>query len=413
MPSNSKSHDPYEALRYPAYRLYLLATQATHLANQIAGLAVGWTLYDRTASAWPLAFVGLATYLPIFCFSLPAGLLADHPRRKAFLGYSVLGQLLAFLGLAWAAYVQAPPPVWYGLVFLSSTASAVRTPLAVSFYPTLIPTGAIANSVTWNSSNFQFSAIVGPIIGGALLHWIGPAKAFAVAALGTAIYLIALPFLKPLRVAASAKASESLRDRIMGGWDYLKKEDIIRWALTLDLFAVLFGGADYIMPIFAKDILHVGPVGLGWLVAAGFGGALCMSLWVAHRPLLTAGRSLLLAVGGFGLCMIIFSLSHSFVLSFLALFTAGALDAISVVVRQTMVQVRTPEHLRGRVQAVNFLFIGSSNELGGFESGMTAAWMGPVGSVLFGGLATVAVVAFVARISPELRQLQKLSRPED
>jgi MFS family permease len=407
------SHDPYEALRYPGYRLYLLVTQASHLANQIAFIAIGWTLYDRTASAWPLAFVGLAMYLPIFGFSLPAGLLADHPRRKAFLAYSVAAQCLSFLGLAWAAHSGAPLWVWYSLVFLSATASAVRTPLAVSFYPTLIPMDAVANSVTWNSSNFQFSAIVGPVLGGALLNWLGSSEAFAIAAAGPALYLLGLPFLKPLRVAASANAKESLRDRILGGWRYLQKESVIRWALTLDLFAVLFGGADAIMPIFAKDILHVGPLGLGWLNAAGFAGALCMSVWVAHRPLRHAGRSMLLAVGGFGLCMVVFSLSHSYALSFLALFGAGALDAISVVVRQTMVQVRTPEHLRGRVQAVNFLFIGSSNELGGFESGMTAALMGPVLSVLAGGLLTLGVVAWVAKISPELRQLENLSQTEE
>jgi MFS family permease len=412
LPTARDAHDPYEALRYPGYLLYLLVTQASHLANQVAYIAIGWTLYDRTASAWPLAFVGLAMYLPIFSFSLPAGLLADHPRRKAFLAYAVAGQFLAFLGLAWAVHVQAPLAVWYGLVFLSATASAVRTPLAVSFYPTLIPMEAVANSVTWNSSNFQVSAIAGPVLGGALLHWLGPAQAFAVAAAGPALYLLGLPFLKPLRQAASANAAETLRARILGGWHYLQKESVIRWALTLDLFAVLFGGADAIMPIFAKDILHVGPLGLGWLKAAGFAGALCMSLWVAHRPLRHAGRSMLLAVGAFGLCMVTFSLSHSYLLSFAALFTAGAMDAISVVVRQTMVQVRTPEHLRGRVQAVNFLFIGSSNELGEFESGMTAAWFGPVGSVLYGGLATLGVVAWVAMASPELRRLARLDKAE-
>jgi MFS family permease len=405
-----RPHDPYEALRHPGYRLYLLATQGMNLAGQIATIAVGWTLYDRTASAWPLALVGLATYLPIFSFSLPAGLLADHVDRKKFLSMTVSTQLVAFLGLAWAAHVQAPLAVWYGLVFLWASARAIQTPLAVSFYPSLMPKETVANSVSWNSSNFQISAVAGPVLGGLFLAAFGPAKAFATAAMGPAIYLVILPFLRPMREVVAANSKEPLKDRLLGGWKFLRSENVIRWALTLDLFAVLFGGADAILPIYAKDLLHVGPLGLGWLKAAIFAGAFTMSVFIAHRPLKKAGLSMLLAVAGFGACMITFSLSRVYWLSFLALYAAGLMDAISVVVRQTMVQVRTPEHLRGRVQAVNFLFIGSSNELGEFESGTTAALVGPVWSVLAGGMITVAVVALVACIAPELRQLGEINK---
>jgi MFS family permease len=405
-----RAHDPYEALRNPGYRLYLAVAQAMHLGNQVAGIAVGWTLYDRTGSAWPLAYVGLFTYLPILFFSLPAGLLADHPQRKQYLFYTLAGQVLALLGLAWAAHAHAPLWAWYALIFAGATARAIHIPLAVSFYPTLMPKPAVANAVSWNSSNFQAAAVAGPILGGAVLHVLGPMLAFVVAALGPGLYLLALPWLKPLRQTAIAAKGERGLARLLGGWRYLRSKPVILWALLLDLFSVLFGGIEAILPMFAKDILGVGPVGLGWLKASPFAGALLMSVFLAHRPLRRAGWSMLLSVAAFGLCMVTVALSKSYALSFAALFTAGAMDAISVVVRQVLVQVHTPEHLRGRVQAINFFFIGSSNELGEFESGVTAAWWGPVGAALVGGLLTVGIVAGVAWGVPELRRLGRLER---
>lgn len=406
------AHDPYQALRYPQYRLYLLANQAMFWGYQIATLVLGATLYERTGSAWPLAFVGLATYLPVFLFSLPAGMLADNPRRQIFLRYTISTGFLALAGLAYAAHVNAPLPIWYALVFLWASARAVQTPLAVAFYPTLIPKEAVANSVSWNSSNFMISAVLGPVAGGILAATLGPEKALAVAALGPLLYLGVLLSIKPIRAFELKKDDDTLLQRVLGGWRFVNKEKAIRWALTLDLFAVLFGGCDALLPIFAKDILFVGYIGLGWLRAAIFLGSLCMSLWLAHRPLRQAGSAMFIAVGGFGACMIVFALSHSFILSFLALFVAGVLDGVSVNVRQTLVQVRTPEHLRGRVQAVNFLFIGSSNELGEFESASLAALIGPVYSVLVGGIITVGVVLGVAQIAPELRSLGRLDREQ-
>jgi MFS family permease len=381
-----------------------------HIANQVAKIAIGWTLYDRSGSAWTLAWAALANYLPIFLFSLPAGLLADHPRRQDFLRLTLAGQLLALLGLAWAVHVGVPFPVWYGLIFLGGIARAVHTPLAVTFYPTLLPATAVANSVNWNSINFQVSAVAGPILGGYLVHLLGPSQAFAVAAIGPALYLTVVSFLAPVRSLASHSVKESLRQRILGGWHYLQTDPIIRWALTLDLVAVLFSGAEGILPIFAKDRLQVGAVGLGWLAAATFIGALCMTLWVAHQPLKKAGWAMLAAVAGFGASMVVFSLSTVFWLSFAALFASGVLDAVSVVVRQTLVQTHTPEHLRGRVQAMNFLFIGSSNELGEFESSITAGWWGPVASVLVGAVATIGFVAYVVKSAPELRNLGTLHK---
>ena len=406
-------HDPYQALRYPQYRLYLLANQAMFWAYQIASLFLGALLYERTASAWPLALVGLANYLPIFLFTLPAGVLADDPRRQLYLRFTISAQFLALAGLAYAVHVHAPLWAVYALVFAWSSARSVQTPLAVAFYPTLIPQDAIANSVSWNSSNFMISAVLGPVVGGALAETLGAEKAIAFATLGPLFYFCVLLMIKPIRQMETRPNQDGIIQRVLGGWEYLKTEKAIRWALTLDLIAALFGGCDALLPIFQKDILHVGLFALGWLRAAIFLGSLLMSLWLAHKPLQNAGRSMFLAVGGFGLCMIVFALSHSFALSFLALFIAGVLDGVSVNVRQTLVQVRTPEHLRGRVQAVNFMFIGSSNELGEVESASLAGLVGPVFSVLFGGIITVGVVAWIYRIAPELRLLGRLDRRHD
>lgn len=408
----ARAHDPYQALRYPQFRLYLLANQAMFWGYQIGTVFLGALLYGRTGSAWPLAFVGLATYLPIFLFTLPAGVLADHPDRQVFLRYTITVQFLCLASLAYAVHVQAPLGVVYGLVFLWASARAVQTPLAVAFYPTLIPKDVIANSVSWNSSNFMISAVLGPVVGGALAETLGPEKAIAFAALGPLIYLAVVLTIKPIRTLEIPTEKVSIFQRVLGGWRFLQTEKAIFWALTLDFLAVLFGGCEALLPIFQKDILHVGYFGLGCLKAAIFLGALMTSLFLAHRPMRRAGSAMFVAVGGFGVCMIVFALSHSFVLSFSALVLAGVLDGISVNVRQTLVQVRTPEHLRGRVQAVNFLFIGSSNELGEFESASLAAVVGPVASVLVGGIITVAVVLGVSQFAPELRLLGRLDKEQ-
>ncbi len=407
----AKAHlapDPYAPLRVPSFLQFLAGSQLSHWSQQIMLVALGWTLYDRTASAWPLAWVGLARYLPVLFFSLPGGHLADHYDRRGLLRWTLLAQLACALCLAWAAWVHAPYWIWYAIVFLNSSARALHTPVAVSFYPSLLPKQFLGNAVAWTSANYQVGVVIGFVLGGALVQGFGPVVALATCAAGPALYLFALAGLRPLRVVKPSSGAEPLRKRLLGGWHFLQKEGVIRWALTMDLFAVLFGGAEAIMPIFAKDILGVQAFGQGLLLAAGFAGALVMSFWIAHHPLKRAGRSMLLAVAGFGLCMIVFSLSRVFWLSLVALFVSGALDQISVVVRQTLVQMRTPERLRGRVQAINFLFIGSSNELGEVESGVTAGLFGPVASVFAGGVITVLVVLGVAGMAPELRKLETL-----
>jgi MFS family permease len=284
-------------------------------------------------------------------------------------------------------------------------------PSAVAFYPTLLPENAVANAVPWASANFQISAVAGPALGGALIAWKGTEAAFAFGAAGFLLYFSLLFFVHPLRPFQPAITAQSIKELLSDGLRFIYSQKLILAPLTLDLFAVLFGGAEALLPMFAKDILMVGPVGLGFLKAAPFAGAFLMGLSIAHRPMEKAGRSMLLAVAGFGGCMIVFGLSRNYWLSLAVLGLAGALDCISVVVRQTLVQICTPESLRGRVQSVNFLFIGSSNELGEFESGMTAALFGPVLSVVAGGAITLAVVLAAMKLWPELKNLGRLERP--
>jgi MFS family permease len=403
-----QSHDPYAALRHPAYRRFLTGSQALHLSGQAISVALGFHLYRLTNSAWTLGLVGLFNYLPIFFFSLPAGLLADHVERRRILRVTLTLQAACGLGFCWLALHPGPLWHWYALITLWASARAVQTPASVSLYPNLMPDGSVANAVSWNSANFQVAAMAGPALGGLLIDWKGPEAAFLFGALGPLLFLLQLFFIQPLKAFSPHQGSEGLSERVSGGLRFVMGHKPILAALTLDLFAVLFGGVEAILPIFARDILGVSAFGLGLLRAAPFAGAFVTGLFIAHRPMRNAGRSMLLAVCGFGLCMITFALSKNFALSLAMLFVSGVMDNISVVVRQTLVQVTTPEELRGRVQAVNFLFIGSSNELGEAESGMAAGALGTVPSVLFGGIAVLFVVAAVNWKWPELRALRSL-----
>ena len=405
----TEKHDPYGALRHGAYRRYLSGALGYNLSNQSISVAVGWHLYAATHSYMALMLIGMANYLPILLFSLPAGLVADRFERRRILQVTTFSAASSALGLAALAWLGGPEWAWYALLFAAATARAFHTPAAVSFYPTLLPKEEILNGVSWNSSNYQLGAVAGPALGGLLVSLGGPVLALAFGALGPFAYCLLLMGIKPLREPEPGLRGIGLWDRLSGGLRFVLGQKEILGAISLDLFAVLFGGVEGIMPAFAQDILHCGPVGLGFLKASPFMGAFVMGFFLAHKPMVEkAGRSMLYSVAGFGICMIAFGLSTSLALSLLALFIAGALDIISVVVRQTLVQVRTPEELRGRVQAVNFLFIGSSNELGEAESGAAAYLFGAVPSVVIGGIITLLVVAGVAWKSPQLRNLGSL-----
>jgi len=305
---------------------------------------------------------------------------------------------------------HGPIVVLYVLLFCGGIARTFQGAAKGSLLPQVVEPSQFANAVTWNSAGWQIASVIGPALGGLLIGLTHRAWPVYLSAAVTALaFLVLLLGIHPL-VSSGAPASASL-EGLLGGVKFLRQTPVLLAAITLDLFAVLLGGAVTLLPIFAKDILHVGPTGLGWLLAGPSAGAVLVALVLAHRPFRHAGRALLLAVAGFGTATIVFGLSRSFPLSLTMLVLLGALDGISVIIRSTLVQVRTPDQLRGRVAAINSLFIGTSNELGGFESGVLASAIGPVGSVVVGGVGTIVSVAVIARVWPEIRRLGRLEEP--
>lgn len=402
------SEDAYASLRRPGYRRFMAGALCVNLAAQVMLVAVSFHLYNVTRHVSSLAWLALMNYLPILLLSLPAGWISDHWDRRVVLRGAQAVQLAAALGLLAVAVSGAPLWAWYPMILLHASGRALQTPAAVSLYPLLITEAEVPRAVSFNSANYQAGAIVGPILGGVLTSLWGVLPGLAFAAAGPALGLALISRLDLLR-PASTPPSERFREKLLGGFRFVKQQRAILGALSVDFVAVLFGGVDGILPVFAVDILHCGAWGQGLLKAGIFLGAFVMSSFLLHRPRLPrAGRAMLGAVAGFGVCMLVFGFSTSFWLSFGALVVAGMLDQVSVYVRQTLVQLRTPEALRGRVQAVNFLFIGSSNELGEFESAVSAGWLGPVGSVLMGGVAVLLAVATWSLLFKELRTLDSL-----
>jgi MFS family permease len=316
--------------------------------------------------------------------------------------------LAASVGFAVVSYFQGP--VWAIFVFLAlaGTGRALGMPTRTSLIPQVVPIESLGNAVTWTSSGWQVARVSGSSLGGLLIALSGdPALVYQITAIGLAACIVIVSFMQP-RLAERSVEPRSLTT-LLAGVRFVWRSELLLAAITLDLFAVLLGGATALLPMFATDILDVGPVGFGWLRAAESIGAFGMAMFLAHRaPLERPGRALLWAVAGFGIATIVFGLSEFFWLSFLMLVTLGALDNISVVIRGTLVQMLTPDDMRGRVAAVNSVFISSTNQLGAFESGITAAWWGPVGAVVVGGVATLVVVAMAAVSSPRLRRLDPL-----
>lgn len=401
-------NDAYAPLRRPAYRRYVEGSLATTIAEQVLRVTAGNHLYATTHSAWPLALVGLMAYLPTLTLSLPAGWASDHFPRRSVIAVSLSLQVLGLAGLALLSGLDGPQWPWYPLLFLAGCGRALLTPAGVSLYPQLLEPSEVPRGVSWNSATNQAGTVLGLLAGGLLLHWFTVTETLCIALAGPLIYLFLLPGLKALR-ELPPPMEEPLREKLLGGFKFVWAQKPILGALSLDFVAVLFGGASGIAPMFALDILHCGSIGQGALMAAPFVGSLIMGFRLAHHPVLPRpGRAMLLAVAGFGVCMLVFGWSRRLDLSLAALAASGMFDQVSVYVRQTMVQLRTPESLRGRVQAVNFLFIGSSNELGEFESGVSAAVLGPVGSALMGGAAVLLVVMAAYRVFPELVKLPSL-----
>ena len=449
--SDSPPHDPYAALRIANYRDYLLGSFLSVLGRQAVSAVAIWQVYQWTHSSTALGLVGLVNVLPVLALSLPAGALADRYDRKRLiaLGTAVVAALnLALAALThWHAAVPALAPLRWAnaalrhialvferhadpatlrfdqpalpLIFLLLGASACLRiliwPARSSITPLLVPTAGLSNAITWNTSAFEIATMAGPAIGGFLVAF---ADFPTVYVLGAALELAFLLLLQPVKyfqAPARATIRRTWRD-VFAGAEFIWRKKVILGASTLDLFAVLLGGAVALLPIYADQILHVGPIGFGWLRAAPSIGAFAMAMLIAHRPpLARPGLALLWSVAGFGAAIVVFGLSHWFWLSLLALFFTGAFDNISVVVRQSLVQLLTPDALRGRVTAVNQIFIGSSNEIGALRAGLMAALLGPIAAVVWGGLGTLAVTAAVARAVPPLRRLPPLHhlRPEE
>lgn len=403
--------DPYAALRFRDFRLLITGRFIAQLGEMMVSVGVGWELYERTGDAFALGLVGLVQVVPVILLSVPGGYIVDRYNRKHIALISQVVLIVCSLALTVISLARGPLPLLYGVLALIGAARAFNNPAEGALTPQTVPSDYYFSAVTWSSSVWQVSAIVGPAIGGLIIAltnsaaFVYIANAFAGAVLVGALLLIRS------KQADYADVGETPLESIRAGWSFLRRTQIILASITLDMFAVLFGGATFLLPVFAKDILLVDATGLGLLRAAPSVGALCMALFIARRPpFQRAGRTLLLAVAGFGVATIVFGLSTSFWLSMAMLFTLGALDNISVVIRHTLVLTHTPDAMRGRVGSVNSLFIGASNELGGFESGLAAALLGPVGAVAFGGIGTLVVVGLVARLAPPLRDLGTLGK---
>jgi MFS family permease len=395
-------------LRLPGVLPYVLGRLISELGRSMLSIALGWQLYERTGSAFALGLVGLAQVVPVVCLVTIAGQAADRYPRKLIGALTLLARAATALGIAVVSYTQAPVAVIYALLFVSGIATAFASPAMSALMPELVPGPQLVEVNAWSSTSWQLATTLGPAAAGLFLGALGDATplylADAIAAFACALIVWRLP-----TRATMAKTPAPTRRDLRAGLRFVFRCQELLAAITLDLFAVLLGGVSALMPIFAKDILHVGPRGLGWLQAAPSIGALLAALVQTRLPpWQRSGRVLLFCVAGYGAATLGFGLSRSFLLSLALLFLTGVFDGLSVVIRRTLEQMVTPDRLRGRVGAVHYVFIGLSNELGEFESGVTAALLGAIGSVLLGGVGTLVVVALAALGWPAMRRMGRL-----
>ncbi|MGH2506100.1 MAG: MFS transporter [Ktedonobacteraceae bacterium] len=403
-------HDPYRALRHRDFRFFCLAVFLTSIGEQMLSVAIGWELYERTNSALALGFVGLAQVFPVIALSLPAGHIVDRANRKRIVMLARSGLLLSILGLAFLSATRGPLLLIYACLLLIGCAEAFGSPASSAMLSQVVPGAAYESAATWESSAGQLGSVMGPALSGLIIAFFQSATpVYLIDILIMVVVLLCVALLRGKQPVVQLSEKTTMRS-LMEGLSFLRRTQVILASITLDLFAVLLGGATTLMPIYARDILHVGPSGLGLLQAAPSVGALIMTFFLTYLPpFKRAGRALLLAVALFGLATCIFGLSHLFWLSLLMLIVLGATDDISMVIRGTLLLTRTPEAMRGRISSVNTLFISMSNQLGGFESGMAAQLLGPVASVVVGGVGTILVVVLVATLWPEMRRLGALS----
>ena len=398
----------------PLYRerdlnFFIVSRFLSTVAMMVQSVAVGWQVYDIARDPLSLGLVGLAEFVPMFLLVLPAGDIVDLFDQRLIFAASLVGEAVCgalFLALAFVH----PHQVWpfYLVLMLYGVARAFAAPAGQSLLPFLVPPESLPRAIAWSSSSFQVAVIAGPAIGG-FLYALGPQAAYALccaAFLGAGLGVSALG---GRRNRADRQHKATAFERVAEGISFVRKRPIILGAISLDLFAVLLGGAVALLPVFARDILHVGPVGLGILRSASAVGAALTAFALAHTPLKRhAGVKMFAAVALFGLVTIVFGLSTNFYLTLVALAILGASDMISVYIRSALIQFATPDAMRGRVSAVNMLFVGASNELGEFESGVTASWFGTVPAVVLGGIGTLLVVGTWMWLFPPLRTVDHL-----
>lgn len=409
----AKPLDPYVALRFREFNIFLAARFAMVFAWSMQFIVIEWQVYSMTKDPWSLGLIGLLEVVPAVLTSLFAGHIVDQKEKrnlliKCILGFSVISFGLFLLSDPSLSNEFSPKTILYSiyfLVFLGGIVRAFLGPTIFSLIALIVPKKAYPNAATWSSTTWQMASVLGPALAGFSISFIGVhwsmclILAFSVLALLIILQIERKPILNP-------KIGEPIMESLREGLRFVFNSKAIFGALTIDMIAVLFGGAVALLPIFAQDILQVGAEGFGVLRAAPAVGAAITMIGSTRFPIHKyAGKKLLWAVFGFGISIIVFGLSTSFWLSVFALFMSGALDGISMVIRQTILQLKTPDHMRGRVASVNSMFVGSSNELGAFESGATAKLMGTVTAVVFGGTMTLLTVGFTAFVSPSFRKL--------
>ena len=373
---------------------------------------VGWMIYEITKDPLSLGLIGLAEAVPSISVLLFAGHITDISSRKKIVLSSVFLMTLCSAALLiistdkFEILNSNKLFLMYSVIFVSGIGRGFSAPSFFAFVSQLVPKETLPNAITWNTTSWQTGAVTGPAIGGLLYGFFGAANTFTVIVI---FWLISVLLITPIRKKPVPEITgiQSLKEKLTAGLKFVFDKKIVLGAISLDLFAVLFGGAVALLPIFAGEILFAGPEGLGALRAAPSVGAVLMAVYMTRRPFTkNAGKNLIISIFGFGICIIVFGLSKNFYLSLIILALSGAFDSVSVVIRATIIQLMTPDNMKGRVSAVNSIFIGSSNEIGAFESGVAAKLLGTVPSVIFGGTMTILIVAFVAVFSPVMRKLK-------
>lgn len=406
--------DPFSALRIPEFRWFILMRLAIVLAWSMQFVLIEWEVYRITKDPWSLGLIGLMEVIPAIVMALFAGHIVDQSEKrnmllKCFIGTATISILFCYLVHPETATTIGKQPFLYAiyaLVFLGGIIRAFIIPSVFSLLGLIVPKTQFTNAATWSSSSWQVSAVIGPALSGFLIGGIGVFNAmiFVTISIFLGIFMLLQISKKPI---LNKKIGEPISESLKAGIRFVFQNKIILSALSLDMFAVLFGGAVALLPIFAQDILQVGSEGFGILRAApAIGGLLTMLASTMFSIEKNTGKKLLLAVFGFGICIIVFGLSQNFWISVIALFLSGVTDGFSVVIRSTILQIYTPDDMRGRVSSVNSIFVGSSNELGAFESGLTSKLFGVVNAVVFGGIMTLFVAGTTAIASPKFRDLQ-------